>query len=563
MTESSIFQVDAFYDRPFNPFFLQKKDFYWAGVLLLLSFVLYLFTLTPRICAGDSGELTTAIYNLGAAHPPGYPLYTILGKIFTYIPVGTIAYRVNLLSAVFAALTIPFLFLFLVKLLQTSLEKLSPLRDRIIASAGTLLFAVSQTHWSQAVIAEVYALNIFFAPLLLFSILVWQERVFLSLKQGVPAYGERLLLLFALLMGMSLTNHLLLVGYMFPLVLFIITIFILIKPFVKDDPISREKGIAGIFIGFLSLVVAGIIIYKFAWGVRLLDEKEALLTLIALFIPILGLGGVALYYLFHVSDKTSAQAKETSRKTLLAGSAVLSGLFLLIIFNERLKASLNFMKTTASFDILLVVFLLAGLTIVAFAGISLRKNLDDSNYYLRVAGLTFKSYLFFLIPMLLYLTLLIRANAIARIPDPPLSWGETADASRVINHFLRKQYPRTSMKFFSRFFAIMGGWGQWHLRQFTPWLLLVVPFGLLAMFRRNKVWLALTGGIFLVFNLLLMHFIRFRVTPRDLFFAEVFFIPSHLIVAIWIAFGIQFLIMKGAGLIGGKESGVESDGGDA
>ena len=563
MTESNFFQVDSLYDRPFKPFFLEKKDFYWAGGLFLLSFVLYLFTLTPRICAGDSGELTTAIYNLGAAHPPGYPLYTMLGKIFTYIPVGTIAYRVNLLSAFFAALTIPFLFLFLVKLLQTSLVKLAPMRDRIIAVAASLLFAFSQTHWSQAVISEVYALNIVFAPLLLFSILVWQERVFLSLQRGVPAYGERLLLLFALLMGMSLTNHLLLVGYMLPLVLFIMTVFMLIKPTVKDDPVSYGEGLSGLIVAALSLVVAGVMIKVFAWDVRLLDEKEALLTIIAVFIPVLVLGAVAIWFLLKAPDRTSFKAKKNSEKVLLFGGGALLAVFMLIMFSRDIKASLNFMKTVKSFDILLVFFLLAGLTIVAFAGISLRKNRNGNNYYSRVAGLTFKSYLFFLIPMLLYLTLLIRANAIAKIPDPPLSWGETADASRVINHFLRKQYPKNNMKFISRFFEILGGWGQWHLRQFTPWLLLFVPFGLFAMFRRNKLWLALTGGIFVVFNFMLLAFIRFRVTPRDLFFPEVFFIPSYVIVATWIAFGMQFLIMKGSGLIAGRESGMDNGGGDA
>ena len=531
MTESKFFQVDSFYDRPFKPFFLERKDFYWAGGLFLLSLILYLFTLTPRICAGDSGELTTAIYNLGAAHPPGYPLYTMLGKIFTYIPVGTIAYRVNLLSAVFAALTIPFLFLFLVKLLQTSLEKLSPMRDRIIAAVAGLLFAVSQTNWSQAVISEVYALNIFFAPLLLFSILVWQERVFLSLKQGVPAYGERLLLLFALLMGMSLTNHLLLVGYMLPLLLFIVTVFMLIRPAVEKDPVPQRQGIAGLAVAAVSLIAAGIMIKVFAWDVRLLDEQEALLTIIAIFIPILVLGSVAIWFLLKAPDRTSFKAKENSKKVLLGGGGFLTGLFLLIMASDSIKQKLNFMKTTASFNILLVFFLFAGLTIVVFAGISLRKNRDGNNYYSRVAGLSFKSYLFFLIPMLLYLTLLIRANAIAKIPDPPLSWGETADASRVINHFLRKQYPKNNMKFISRIFEILGGWGQWHLRQFTPWLLLFVPFGIFAMFRRNKLWLALSGGIFVIFNFLLLSFIRFRVTPRDLFFPEVFFIPSYVIVA--------------------------------
>ena len=537
-------QVDDLYDHPFRPFFLQKADLWWAIGLFLVSFVLYLFTLTPRICAGDSGELTTAIYNLGAANPPGYPLYTMLGKLLTYIPVGTIAYRVNLLSAFFGALTIPFIYLLLVKLLQTSLPRLVPLRDRIISGLGAMLFALGQTMWSQAVIAEVYTLNIVFAPLLLLSVLVWQERVFLSLKNGVAAYGERILLLFALLLGMSFTNHLLLVGYMFPLVIFIIIIFFMIKPKVNGDPVSPEKGLAGLIFMLLMILVAGAIIYFKAWKVPLLDEDEALLTLIAVFIPANVLGWVGMYFLSHAQEQASAHAIRRSDRTFLFGLGALFVLFFLILGVPEMKAALNFMKTEASFNIMLVVFLITGLTIVSYGALSQRKKQESGHYWSRVAGLSFKSYLFFLVPILLYLTLVIRANAIAKIPDPPLSWGETADASRVINHFLRKQYPKGDMRFWSRIFEVAGAWGDWHLRQFTPWLLLFVPFGLFAMFRRNQLWFYLNLAIFVAFNFLLLWMVRFRVTPRDLSFPEVFFIPSYLPVVVWIAFGMQFLIRK-------------------
>ena len=73
-----------------------------------LSFSLYSFTLAPTVTAEDSGELVTAAATLGVAHPPGYPLWCILGKVFTYLPVGTVAWRVNLLSAVLGSIDIVF-----------------------------------------------------------------------------------------------------------------------------------------------------------------------------------------------------------------------------------------------------------------------------------------------------------------------------------------------------------------------------------------------------------------------------------------------------------------------
>ena len=82
---------------------------------ILPFFLFYLFSLHPTVSAGDSGELITAAYTLGIAHPPGYPLWTILGKIFTIIiPFGNIAYRVNLMSAFIGACTCA-IFNFIVK----------------------------------------------------------------------------------------------------------------------------------------------------------------------------------------------------------------------------------------------------------------------------------------------------------------------------------------------------------------------------------------------------------------------------------------------------------------
>ena len=70
------------------------------GVALLV----YVFTLCPTVYWEDAGELITVSYTLGIAHPPGHPLYSILGHLFTLLPWRTIAARVNLMSAIFGAL---------------------------------------------------------------------------------------------------------------------------------------------------------------------------------------------------------------------------------------------------------------------------------------------------------------------------------------------------------------------------------------------------------------------------------------------------------------------------
>lgn len=74
---------------------------------ILVSFValltLHVYTLAPTVTFEDSGELIAAAAHLGIPHQPGYPLWTLLSHLFTWLPFGHIAYRVNMASAFFSA----------------------------------------------------------------------------------------------------------------------------------------------------------------------------------------------------------------------------------------------------------------------------------------------------------------------------------------------------------------------------------------------------------------------------------------------------------------------------
>jgi len=122
----------------------------WPVVLLLGSFSLYLSTLCPTVWVEDSGELISAGYLLGVAHPPGYPLYTLLAKgISAVLPLGSMAFRVNLLSALMAAISAV-----LVYMVCRRWQDQPPL-----AAGAAALWAVSHTLWAQARFAEVYTLT--------------------------------------------------------------------------------------------------------------------------------------------------------------------------------------------------------------------------------------------------------------------------------------------------------------------------------------------------------------------------------------------------------------------
>ena len=163
---------------------------YKITAVLLLVFGLYLVTLFPAMAPyRDSGEMTTVIHTLGVAHPPGYPLYTLIGKVFVNVlPFGNAAYRTNVLSAVASLLTFLFLFLALRKYFDSSKENL------ILASV--IIFTTSYLQWYLSIVSEMYTLNTFFAALLFYLFIKWEER-----KEIVFLY------LFIFISGLSLGNR--------------------------------------------------------------------------------------------------------------------------------------------------------------------------------------------------------------------------------------------------------------------------------------------------------------------------------------------------------------------
>ena len=83
-----------------------------AAVTLVISFIVYLSTMATTVSYWDCGEFIATSYILGVPHPPGSPLYLILGRIFSMLPLSTdIAYRVNLMSPITSALAVMLLYL--------------------------------------------------------------------------------------------------------------------------------------------------------------------------------------------------------------------------------------------------------------------------------------------------------------------------------------------------------------------------------------------------------------------------------------------------------------------
>ncbi|MEW6620426.1 MAG: DUF2723 domain-containing protein [bacterium] len=194
-----------------------KPDYGQIGGILvfLLSFFTYLKTLTPDVALQDTGELISCAYLLGIPHPPGYPLYCLLGKLWmTILPIGNIAYRMNMLSALCAGLSCMMVYFIILKLAVTSKQWTvkkdfsdSPIlpfsisiSNLISAIVGALMLAFASTFWQQAVIAEKYTLNALFVTFVIFILLKWHEGV-------IGCNPKSYLYLFAFTLGLSFTHH--------------------------------------------------------------------------------------------------------------------------------------------------------------------------------------------------------------------------------------------------------------------------------------------------------------------------------------------------------------------
>lgn len=175
-------------------------------LIFLLSFLAYLITLYPAVSVGDSGELITAAYTLGIPHPPGYPLWTLSGKIFTIIiPFGNIAYRVNIMSAFFGALTCGIVYLIIRdgvmeeqrnEETKSKISSLVPRHASLCASVAALSLAFSNTFWSQSIIAEVYTLNAFFVVLIIYLLLTASDFRLLVFIYGLSLANHFIMFLF-------------------------------------------------------------------------------------------------------------------------------------------------------------------------------------------------------------------------------------------------------------------------------------------------------------------------------------------------------------------------------
>lgn len=179
--------------------------------IFLIAAVVYLMTIEPTASFWDCGEFITTAFTLQVGHPPGAPLFMIMGRIFTMFAGNTaqVPVMVNIMSALASAFTIVFLFWTIThmarRIIDTKAAELTLPQMIVVLGAGAvgaLAYTFSDTFWFSAVEGEVYGTSSLFTALVFWCILKWEN-------EADQKYANRWIVLICYLIGLSIGVHLL------------------------------------------------------------------------------------------------------------------------------------------------------------------------------------------------------------------------------------------------------------------------------------------------------------------------------------------------------------------
>jgi len=235
---------------------LKRKIIIFSVFSFLIPLIIYILTLEPKLVGGDTGWYANQIPEMTLMVPTGYPTFSMFLKLFTYVPIGDIAYRLNLFSAIFGALTTLFLFLAINKLVK----------NEFISFISSMIFAFIVPFWSVANRLEFDTLNTFFVIFLIFSAIVYSENK-----------TRKYLYFFFFCLGLSLTNH--------PLTFFLVPAIVLYVIIINPRIFKSFKAI---FISALFFILP--LLSYFYLLIRSLQGFGEVNTLLRLFYYVTGRG---------------------------------------------------------------------------------------------------------------------------------------------------------------------------------------------------------------------------------------------------------------------------------
>jgi hypothetical protein len=214
------------------------RDLGICSLIFVIFLALYTATLMPDVLPADSGEFQRVAAAAGLAHPPGYPLHTMLGWLFAQLPLGpSPAWRVNFFSAVTAAATVALVF-------QTGRRMTNTIQGGL---AAALMLGSATTFWATGTKASIRPLTAFFIALCVYALVEYRSQITNSKSQ----IAHRYLILFALALSLGFTHHY--ASMAFPAIIFA-AYLILADPSILRQPRCWLKPITAFIIGLLVLL---------------------------------------------------------------------------------------------------------------------------------------------------------------------------------------------------------------------------------------------------------------------------------------------------------------------
>ena len=278
----------------------RKLNAWVAAGVFLIAFLTYLSTIAITTSFWDCGEFIACSSTLGVPHPPGSPLYLLIGRIFTMLPISAdIGVRVNVISPILSAIASMLTYLIIVRLLllwkkeaKTFLEQLPIVAGGVI---GALIFTFSDSQWFNAVEAEVYAGSLFFTAVVVWLILKWMDY-------ADDNRADRYILIIFYIIGLASGVHL--------LNILAIPIVVLIVYFRR-----REFEMTSFLLWSFGALLAFVAVYQGIFkGVPFLIDKAGFVSL-----------AVALFALFFATHYVIRHHKRNFALVLMSGLLVLIG----------------------------------------------------------------------------------------------------------------------------------------------------------------------------------------------------------------------------------------------
>jgi hypothetical protein len=237
-------------------FFLNRKTVIFSILSFIIPFIIYILTLERKLVGGDTSWFALQILEMSLMVPTGYPVFSMLEKLFTFIPIGDIALRLNLFSAVFGALTILVLFL--------AIKRIT--KNHFVSFISSMIFAFIVPFWEVANRLEFDTLQTFFMALVIFSAILYNENK-----------TRKYLYFFSFCLGLSLTNH--------PLAFFLVPVIVLYVIIVNHAIFKSARAI------FISLLYFALPLLSYMYlPVRSLQGYGEVTTPLKLFYYVTGRG---------------------------------------------------------------------------------------------------------------------------------------------------------------------------------------------------------------------------------------------------------------------------------